>query len=305
MKTKTSLSNKIKVRDIHEKLFYTVVNIVMFIMIVLIILPLMNVVSSSISDANAVLQGKVFILPVGFSLEGYKAIFKDMSIVAGYGNTILYTAAITILGTAMTVLAAYPLSRKDFVGRNFFMILFTFTMLFSGGLIPAYLLIRDLHLMDTRWAIILPSLVSAYNIIVARTFFQSAIPDELLEAAMIDGCGNTRFLLCIVLPVSKAILAVLGLYFGVGAWNAWFSAYLYLNSTDKYPLQLVLKEILFANTVNLGGGGAASAESAKMDALSEVIKYAVILASCLPAWIVYPFAQKYFVKGVMIGAIKG
>ena len=276
----------------------------MLISILLIILPILNVVSSSISDPMSVLRGEVFLLPKGFSLEGYQLVFKDSRIMSGFANTIFCTFVTTVLAVAITVLAAYPLSRKDLVGRNIFMFLFTLTMLFSGGIIPLYHLIRSLHLIDSRLSVILPVLINAYNIIVARSFFfQSTIPDELLEAAKIDGCGNTRFLISIVLPVSKAILAVLALYFGVAMWNSWFSAYLYLNSTSKFPLQLVLKEILLANSMDTG---AMSTEGgAKIDAFSEVLKYAVILVSCMPAWPVYPFAQKYFIKGVMIGSIKG
>lgn len=295
--------NKIKISSASERMFYAGVNILMFVSILLIILPILNVVSSSISDPMSVLQGEVFLLPKGFSLEGYKLVFRDSRIMSGFANTIFYTFVTTVLAVAITVLAAYPLSRKDLVGRNIFMFLFTLTMLFSGGIIPLYLLVRSLHLIDSRLAVILPVLINAYNIIVARSFFQSTIPDELLEAAKIDGCGNTRFLISIVLPVSKAILAVLALYFGVAMWNSWFSAYLYLNSTSKFPLQLVLKEILLANSMDTGS--VAAEGGAKVDALSEVLKYAVILVSCIPAWLVYPFAQKYFIKGVMIGSIKG
>ena len=219
----------------------------------------------------------------------------------------VYTVSSTVLGVIVTVLCAYPLSRKDLKGRNTIMFLVTFTMLFSGGIIPNYLLIRSLHLINSRLSLILPGLINAYNIIIARTFFQSSIPDSLLEAAEIDGCGNMRFFCTIVLPLSKAILAVLALYFAVANWNAWFNAYIYLSEPKKYPLQLVLKEILLANSMAAGGDtvGGADGDKAKMDALSEVIKYASIMVSCLPIWCAYPFVQKYFVKGVMIGSIKG
>lgn len=289
-----------------DKVFYFLVDAVMFVVLLLVVLPMMNVISSSLSDPNAVMQGRVFLLPEGFSFAGYKAVLKDSRILTGYLNAILYTGATTFFGVIVTVLAAYPLSRKDFAGKNIFMMLFTFTMLFSGGLIPSYLLIRDLGLIDNRLSLILPGLVNVYNIIITRTFFQTSIPDDLLDAAKIDGCGNTRFFVRIAIPLSKSILAVVALYFVVANWNAWFKAYLYLNDKSKFPLQLVIKEILFANSTSAAeGASAASNEGVKMDALSEIIKYSSIMVSCIPLWCIYPFVQKYFVKGVMIGSIKG
>ena len=293
--------------SLSDKIFYTIVDILMLAALMMVVIPIMNVISNSISEPSAVLQGKVSIFPKGLSFDGYKAVFADNKIISGYANTILYTVSSTVLGVIVTVLCAYPLSRKDLKGRNTIMFLVTFTMLFSGGIIPNYLLIRSLHLINSRLSLILPGLINAYNIIIARTFFQSSIPDSLLEAAEIDGCGNMRFFCTIVLPLSKAILAVLALYFAVANWNAWFNAYIYLSEPKKYPLQLVLKEILLANSMAAGGDtvGGADGDKAKMDALSEVIKYASIMVSCLPIWCAYPFVQKYFVKGVMIGSIKG
>lgn len=293
--------------SLSDKIFYTIVDILMLAALMMVVIPIMNVISNSISEPSAVLQGKVSIFPKGLSFDGYKAVFADNKIISGYANTILYTVSSTVLGVIVTVLCAYPLSRKDLKGRNTIMFLVTFTMLFSGGIIPNYLLIRSLHLINSRLSLILPGLINAYNIIIARTFFQSSIPDSLLEAAEIDGCGNMRFFCTIVLPLSKAILAVLALYFAVENWNAWFNAYIYLSEPKKYPLQLVLKEILLANSMAAGGDtvGGADGDKAKMDALSEVIKYASIMVSCLPIWCAYPFVQKYFVKGVMIGSIKG
>lgn len=286
-----------------DKVFYGIIDIIMFISLVLILVPLLNVISSSISEPSEVLRGRVFILPEGFSLDGYKAVFKDNRILSGYANTIIYTGAITILSVIVNIMLAYPLSRQDLVGVKFFTFLLTFTMLFSGGIIPSYILMRDLHLIDTRWSIILPSIIGAYNVIIAKTFFQSTIPKELLEAAQIDGCNNIKFIWSVVLPLSKAIVAVLALYYGVAAWNSWFNAYLYLGDIQKYPLQLVLKEILFGNSTSAaaqsGGGGG------ELDALSESIKYACIMVSCIPVWCIFPFVQKHFVKGVMIGSIKG
>lgn len=306
MKNSVADNKRLRKLSVSDRVFYTLVDAVMFIVLLLVVLPMLNVISSSVSDPNAVMQGRVFILPKGLSLAGYKVVLKDTRILNGYLNAIFYTGVTSFLGVIVTVLAAYPLSRKDFAGRNIFMMLFTFTMLFSGGLIPSYLLIRDLGLIDNRLSLILPGLVNVYNIIITRTFFQTSIPDDLLDAAKIDGCGNTRFFIRIALPLSKSILAVISLYFIVANWNAWFKAYLYLNDKSKFPLQLVIKEILFANSVSAAeGAGAASNEGVKMDALSEVIKYSSIMVSCIPLWCIYPFVQKYFVKGVMIGSIKG
>ena len=289
-----------------DRIFYIIVDIIMLLILLMVILPMLNVISSSISDPNAVMQGKVFLLPQGFSLAGYKAVLKDERIFSGYMNAFIYTGVTAFFGVITTVLCAYPLSRKDLVGRNKLMGLFTFAMLFSGGLIPSYLLIRDLGLIDNRLALILPGLVNVYNMIITRTFFQTTIPDDLLDAAKIDGCGNTRFVVKIVMPLSKSILAVIALYYVVENWNSWFKAYLYLNDKTKFPLQLVIREILFANITSMAdGASAASNEGVKMDALSEVMKYSSIMVSCIPLWCIYPFVQKYFVKGVMIGSIKG
>ena len=289
-----------------DRIFYLFVDVVMFLILLMVILPMLNVISSSISDPDAVMQGKIFLFPNGFSLAGYKAVLKDERIFSGYMNALFYTCVTAFFGVITTVMCAYPLSRKDLVGRNKFMGLFTFAMLFSGGLIPSYLLIRDLGLIDKRLSLILPGLVNVYNMIITRTFFQTTIPDDLLDAAKIDGCGNTSFVVKIVMPLSKSILAVIALYYVVENWNSWFKAYLYLNDKTKFPLQLVIREILFANSTSMADGAStASNEGVKMDALSEVMKYSSIMVSCIPLWCVYPFVQKYFVKGVMIGSIKG
>ncbi|MDD6484288.1 MAG: carbohydrate ABC transporter permease [Clostridiales bacterium] len=289
---------------IEDRIFYSIINVIMLLVLVAVIVPLLYVISSSISEPREVLQGQVFLLPKGFSLEGYKAVFEDSRIMTGYANTIFYTVAGTALSVFLSICCAYPLSRKDLAGGNILMFVLTFTMLFSGGIVPTYILVRDLHLIDTRLAIILPGAISAYNIIIARTFFMTSIPKELLEAAQIDGCGNLRFIWSIVMPLSKSIIAVLALYYGIANWNNWFSAYLYLSNANKYPLQLVLKEILFGSSTSMSASSSNSG-AIGLDALSESIKYACIMISCLPVWIMYPFVQKHFVKGVMIGSIKG
>ena len=256
---------------VSDKIFYGVVDIIMLIMLVAVLIPLLYVISSSISQPSEVLRGKVFILPKGLSLDGYKAVFKDSRIITGYLNTILYTGSITLFAVIVNIMFAYPLSRPDLVGGKFFMMLITFSMLFSGGIVPTYILMKDLHLIDTRWSIILPSLISAYNLIIARTFFQTSVPKELLEAAQLDGCNNLRFIWSIVLPLSKAIIAVLALYYGVAAWNNWFSAYIYLGDINKYPLQLVLKEILFGNsTSSAAATGSVGGDSSELDANAAI-----------------------------------
>ena len=220
-------------------------------------------------------------------------------------NSIIYTVSGTVLSIALTLLAAYPLSRDDFRGKKFFTILFVFTMMFNGGLIPTYLLVKNLNLTDTMWAVILPTAVSAYNMIVARTFFKQSIPKEMLEAAEIDGCTDFRFFWKIVLPLSAPIVAVLCLWVAVGLWNSYFNPMIYINSESKYPLQLVLRKILLMSQVDFTTASVDPEKLAKNQYLSEMLKYGTIVISSLPLMIIYPFVQKYFVKGVMIGSVKG
>ena len=239
-----------------------------------------------------------------FSLEGYKAVFSNDDIITGYMNTIFYTVCGTFVNVCVTVIAAYPLSRKDLVGQNFFAFLFSFTMLFSGGMIPNYLLMKDLHLLNTRWVMIIPGALSVYNMLVVKTFFQSSIPGELLEAAQIDGCSDAKYFFKILLPLSKASIAVITLYYAVSHWNSYFNALMYLDDRTKIPLQLVLREILVSNKIS----GEMIYDQELLEAkqnLSELLKYSLIVVSSLPIICVYPFVQKYFVKGVMVGSVKG
>ena len=239
-----------------------------------------------------------------FGPEGYKAVFRNKDIVGGYLNTFFYTFAGTALNIIMTMIGAYPLSRKDLKGRNFFMLLFTFTMIFSGGMIPGYILMQQLHLINTPWVMIVPGAISVYNLIITRTFIQSTIPSDLLDASQIDGCSDTRYFFSIVLPLSKAILATITLFYVVGHWNAYFNAFLYLNNRKLFPLQIILREILIANTIDASQVVDPELEQAKQG-MADLLKYSLIVVSSLPVMIMYPFVQKYFVKGVMIGAIKG
>lgn len=284
---------------------FTIFNYVMLsIVLVVVLYPLIYVVSASFSSSSAVLSGKVWLWPVEPTLDGYKAVFKNAMVVKGFTNTVFYTVAGTAINLILTVLAAYPLSRKDFKGRNFFMLLFVFTMLFNGGLIPTYLIVKDLGMIDTVWAMLVPTALSVWNVIIMRTYFQTTIPSELLEASQLDGCTDFRFLKSIVLPLSGPILAVIALFYAVGHWNQYFNAMIYLKRADLYPLQLVLRDILVQNEVNIDMLGDAKTAAARQG-LRELLKYSLIVVTSVPLLVVYPFLQKFFVKGVMIGSIKG
>lgn len=268
-----------------------------------VIYPLIYIVSASFSSTQAVTSGRVWLWPVDISLEGYKAVFNYHRIWTGYGNSIFYTVLGTFINVILTILAAYPLSRKDFYGRNFFMFLFTFTMLFTGGLIPTYLVVNKLGLINTRWAMVLPNAIMVWNVIITRTYFQSTIPDEMLEAAKIDGCSDFKFVTSVVLPLSKPIIAVITLFYAVMHWNAFFNALIYLKDQELHPLQMVLREILVQNEIDMLNMDVETAS--KLEGLVDLLKYAVIIVASVPVLMIYPFVQKYFVKGVMIGAIKG
>jgi putative aldouronate transport system permease protein len=284
---------------------FNVVNYIMLTIVLIVVLyPLVYVVSASFSSSYAVLSGKVWLWPVEPSLDGYKAVFKNKNILTGFQNTVFYTLAGTFINIVMTILAAYPLSRKDFRGRNKFMLLFVFTMMFNGGLIPTYFLVKDLHLIDTVWAMLIPTALSVWNVIIMRTYFQTTIPGELLEASQIDGCNDFRFLLKIVVPLSGPIIAVIALFYAVGHWNQYFNAMIYLKDPQLYPLQLILRDILVQNEVRIDMLGDVKSAAARQG-LRELLKYSLIVISSVPLMLVYPFVQKFFVKGVMIGSIKG
>ncbi|MEV5027084.1 carbohydrate ABC transporter permease [Paenibacillus sp. LPE1-1-1.1] len=284
--------------DVMEMLIY----LFAALMLIIIVYPLYFIVMASFSDPAAVANGKMWLFPKGFTLDGYKELLKHSNIWIGYKNTILYTAAGTLISLAINVSAAYALSRKDLVGRKAITMFFIFTMFFNGGLIPTFLTIRDFHMYDTFLVMVLPFSVAVFNIIVARTFFQSSIPGDLWEAAQLDGCGNLKYYVQIVLPLSKAILSVLALWTAVGYWNSYFNALIYLKDQDLYPLQLVLRNILITNQMqsSLGTGEAAVVALR----LANLMRYAVIIVSTLPIMCLYPFVQKYFNQGVMIGAVK-
>ena len=303
------LNNKKKTFNYNsakDKFFVLSVYIFLTFCLLIVLYPLIYIVSASFSSPEAVIAGKVWFLPVEPTLIAYKAVFGFKNIISGFINSFIYTIAGTFINLIFTILAAYPLSSKKFVGRKFFSILFIFTMYFSGGLVPTYLLICKLQLVDTRAAMILPGALSVWYMIICRTFLQSTIPDELYNAAELDGCGELRSLVHIVLPLSKPILAVLALYYGVAHWNSYFSAMIYLSSQDLFPLQLVLRTILVLGQVDITKVGTMDLEAMQLrQGLSALLKYAVIVVASVPLMCLYPFAQKYFVKGVMIGSLKG
>lgn len=288
-----------------DKIF-DIVNYTFLLFILLVVLyPIYFVVIASFSSPNEVAAGKVTFFVKGFNLMGYIEIFKSDKIWRGYFNSILYMAVGTSVNLIATIPAAFAFSRKEMLGSKVLIWLFTFTMFFSGGLIPTYLLIQDLKMYDTIWALVLPGAVSVYNLIVARTFFEVSIPNELYEAATVDGCDYFSYFFRVILPISKPIIAVMLLIYAVGHWNSYFNALIYLQDNAKMPLQVVLREILIQSN-NVSSLSAVSMERLEEQRqLAEMIKYGVIIVSSLPVLVMYPFVQKHFIKGMMIGAVKG
>ncbi|MFD0871829.1 Inner membrane ABC transporter permease protein ycjP [Chlamydia abortus] len=287
-----------------DRLVGGIIYAILTVILLIILYPLVFVVSASISDPLSVTKGEMWLFPKNLSFIGYELIFANKEIWIGYKNTIIYTVVGTSVNLIMTIMAAYPLSRKDFAGRNVITGYIVFTMFFSGGLIPTYLLVKNLGMINSMWALIIPGAVSVWNIIIMRTFFQTSIPNEIQESAAIDGCSNLQTLWKIVLPLSMPVIAVMILFYSVGHWNAYFNALIYLNDRDKYPLQLFLREILIKSEVdNMAGGMDLSVQKHLMEA--EAIKYAIVIVANLPVLAVYPFLQKYFTKGFLVGAIKG
>ncbi len=294
-----------KKRITQDKFVYFVNYILLGLLLITILYPLIYVVSASFSSGEALASGKVRLFPVEPTLLSYKTVFEYDAIWVGFVNSIIYTVVGTVVSMVLTLLAAYPLSRDDFRGKKVLSSIFLFTMMFSGGLIPTYMLVKNLGLMNTMWSIILPTAVSAYNVIVARTFFNQTIPKELLEASQMDGCSDFRFFSQIVIPLSKPIVAVLCLWIAISLWNGYFNPLIYINEESKYPLQLVLRRILLMSQVNFANANIDPARVAANRYLSQMLQYSTIIISSLPLMILYPFIQKYFVKGVMIGSVKG
>ena len=293
-----------KTADLQDKIFIICNYIFLTLVTVIVLLPLIFIVSASFSDPNAVINGKVWLLPVNPTLKGYQAVFKNPKIMIGFANSFFYMISGTTINIIVTVCCAYPLTRKEFPVRNVIAALIIFTMYFSGGIIPTYLLVKNLGLINTRWAMILPVALNPWNMILCRTFMMNSIPDELYEAACLDGCAPFRYLIHVVMPLSKPILAVLVLYYGVTHWNSYFNAMIYLKDQMLYPVTLFLREILINSTVDPSMLADASAAEAAQG-LTELLKYSVIVVASLPMLAIYPFVQKHFVSGIMVGAIKG
>ncbi len=285
-----------------DRIFLAIDYVLLAFFLIIIAYPLLFVISASFSAGATTMT--LSLIPKRFSTAGYEAVLQYKDIWSGYGNSLVYMIAGTALSLALTVLMAYPLSRPDFKAGGFIMVLCMITMYFSGGLIPTYLVVRNLGLLGTRWAVLLPGAMSVYNMIVTRTYFKTSIPGELFEAGQLDGCGNIRYLFSVVLPLSGPILAVVGLFYAVGYWNAYFDAMIYLSGKrGLFPLSLILREILILNDASID-----QMDINTLLALEErrnVMKYAVIVVSSLPVMLIYPFVQRYFVKGVMVGAVKG
>jgi multiple sugar transport system permease protein/putative aldouronate transport system permease protein len=287
-----------------DRMFNAINYVVLTVYLLIVLYPLVYIVSASFSSPAAVTSGLVRLWPVDPTFIAYETILKDPVIVRGFLNSVFYATVGTALNVTLTLLAAYPLSRKNLRGRGPIMFFFFFTTLFSGGLIPTYLVVRDLGLLNTRWALILPTALSVWNLIITRTYFQTAIPDELLDAATIDGANDFRFLRDVVLPLSGPIIAVNALFYAVGHWNAYFDALIYLTDESLFPLQLVLREILVQNQTNLRMTGDITSMLAREN-LADLLKYALIVVATVPLLLVYPFVQKHFVKGALIGSLKG
>lgn len=303
MTTQLKSSSRIKLTR-ADRTFFTVTFAVMIFLTAITAYPLIYILACSFSSRMAILSGKVVLFPVDLSVEGYLKVFEYSDVLTGYINTFYYTIFGTLINVVVTMLCAYPMARVGWPMKKGFTFLFMFTMFFSGGMIPTYLLVSNLHMINTRWALLLPGAMSVYNMIIARTFIQNSIPGELLEAAQIDGCSDSLYFFKIVLPLSKAVMAVLTLYYAVGHWNAYFNAFIYLSNRSLYPLQIILREILIENSI--------SAETlmdeqmaAQKAGLSDLLQYSLIVVSTAPILCIYPFVQKYFIKGVMIGSVKG
>jgi multiple sugar transport system permease protein/putative aldouronate transport system permease protein len=287
-----------------DRLFYFVINTILLLFFLVTLYPLVFLVSASISSPTALAQGRVVLLPVGFTLEGYAMVFRNRNVLSGFYNSVIYTTVGTLINLFVTLITAFALSRRELKGNAIISFMFAFTMWFSGGIIPLFLLVNNLGLLNTRWSLWLPVSMSVWNVMITRTYFKSTIPEEMFEAVSIDGCGYFRFFSLIVLPLSGAIIAVMSLFYSVMHWNTFFRALIFLSNQRLYPIQMVLRAILIANEI--------TAEDLMADAITEanfgkveLLKYALILVACLPLWILYPFIQKFFVKGVMIGSIKG
>ena len=285
-----------------DKVFHTITYILLGLLALIILYPVYFIVIASISDPDAVLAGKVVLLPVGINIDGYMKILERTDVWQGYYNTIIYTVVTVVLSLLVTIPAGWALSRETLPGKKFWMVYFIIPMFFGGGLIPFYNVMSKLGLINSPWAVILPAILSVWNLFMTKTFFSSSIPNGLIEAATIDGASHFQSFVMIVLPLAKAVMAVMALYYAVGQWNSYFNAMIFLQNETMYPLQLVLKEILIATESTVGGSGETILEQYRM---ATQLKYVSVIVSSLPVLMLYPFVQKYFAQGVMIGSLKG
>ena len=291
----------IKKLSLGDRVFYFINTLFLTLLALIILYPVYFIIIASISDPDAVLGGQVYLYPVKITLNGFEKILHRNDIWTGYLNTIWYTVITVVLSLAVTIPAGWALSRKKLPGRKFWMVFFIIPMFFGGGLIPFYNVMSSLHLINSQWAIILPAILSVWNLFMTKTFFESSIPEGLLEAARIDGAGKFRAFWSIVLPLAKPIIAVMALYYAVGQWNSYFNAMIFLQDETKYPLQLVLKEILIASESTVGGSGETILQQYR---LANQLKYVSVIVSSIPVLCLYPFVQKYFAQGVMLGSLK-
>lgn len=288
--------------SVGDHVFNVFNTILMIIISIVIIYPLWYTIVASFTDPVIVNTGKFLLIPTEFYANGYKEAFSYPNLWSGYKNNIIYTVISVIVSICVTVPGAYALSRKDMAGRRGLMFLFTFTMFFNGGMIPMYLTIKSLHLYNTMWALICPAAVSVYNMIVCRSFFESSLPNELLEASKLDGCSDFGFFFKIAIPLSSTIIAVMVLFYATAMWNVYFNAIMFIQDEIKMPLQVILRNLVLANQLVQGASGAEMVEKLK---LVDQLKYVIVTLAAFPLIIIYPFVQKYFAKGVMIGAVKG
>lgn len=297
--------NKIIRNPLGDRIYHVVSLLILALTMLTILFPIWTVVIASFSDPTELYQKTFLIWPSKITMESYKLVFRDSDFLTGMYNSVCYTIVGTLVNVIMNICAAYPLSKKNLKGKNFLMLMFTFTMFFSGGIVPTYILIAKLNLLDSFWVMILPSAVGMFNVIVMRTYFQTNIPQELEDAASVDGCTNFRFLIRIVLPLSAPIIVVIALYYGVARWNDYFTAMMYLTKRSMYPLQLILRDILLQNQAGNMLNVVTDAAYAERMMSRMGLKYAVIVISTIPILAIYPFAQKFFSKGIMVGSVKG
>jgi len=300
--TSFSLTKRLSMGD---TLFDIVITAIMFVVCIVILYPLWFILVASVTNPDVVNRGGILLWPTEWFFGGLERIFQHRPLWVGYRNSLVYMVVGTAINLIVTIPAGYALSRKDLPFRGFLMLLFTFTMFFSGGLIPSFLLINSMGIRDTLWVMVIPTALSVWNLIITRSFFDNSMPVELLEAAVIDGCSDFKFFGTIVLPLSKVIIAVIGLFYAVGHWNSFFHALIFLNSPDMFPLQLILRNLLIIGEITQGAMIVDPMAMAHRLRLADQMRYGVIVVSALPLLIIYPFVQKYFTQGVMVGSLKG